>query len=485
MDTDTSLGDLPIPLPEFSASFPLPFRVLFLIGLAILLWAVNLNVLSLLGIDVSWALDIRDGDDTAFHDDVPRPTPLVPSKYLYGPVYKLFLGYTTWCVSGYTLFRWICGDNTDAMERWRGLVGAICLVPFIYTLAPIRGFGYRERRALRHALVRCLNPPARESIFFCDVILADILTSFAKVLGDLFVSANQLIFGGISHGRQVPHGATKWLVLGMVCLPYIIRFRQCMVEFYHSGWKSMRPFANACKYASAFPVIFLSAMQKTVVTEVAAAKGVTTAELSASGRWFGEHRLFRLWLLAVVINSMFSFYWDVQKDWGLSLLELETWMPVRRENAPTHARSLSQPQSLWGRLTAGKSHQLSPLPTPGGYDSRSNSRSNSPTRRTAHWGLRPTLLLPDPAVYYLFTVLDLVLRFTWSLELSSHLHVISDIESGVFLMEALELVRRWMWVFVRVEWEAVRMGEMTRLHAPGHVERTAVLWDDKDAQRED
>ncbi len=252
-----------------------------------------------------------------------------------------------------------------------------------------------------------------------------------------------------------------------------------MVEFYHSGWKSMRPLANACKYASAFPVIFLSALQKTVVTEVAAAKGVSAAELSASGRWFGEHRLFRLWLLAVVVNSMFSFYWDVQKDWGLSLLELDTWTPSRSEYAPTHARSLSQPRGLWARLTT--SHQRSPLPTPGGYD----SRSNSPTRRTAYWGLRPTLLLPDPAVYSLFTILDLVLRFTWSLELSSHLHVISDIESGVFLMEALELVRRWMWVFIRVEWEAVRMGEMTRFRAPGHVERTAVLWDDKDTQRED
>ncbi|BEJ15597.1 hypothetical protein CspHIS471_0502020 [Cutaneotrichosporon sp. HIS471] len=478
MEIDTSLGDLPIPLPEFSASFPLPFRVLFLIGLAILLWAVNLHVLSLLGLDVSWALDIRDGDDTVF-DDAPRQPSHVPSQYLYGPVYKLFLGYTTWCVAGYTLFRAICGDDTDSMERWRGLVGVICVIPFVATLAPIRGLGYRERRALRHALARCFNPPARDPIFFCDVILADILTSFAKVLGDLLVSANQIVFGGISHGRQVPHGATKWLVLGMVCLPYVIRFRQCMVEFYHSGWKSMRPFANACKYASAFPVIFLSAVQKNVVTEVAAAKGMSAAELSASGRWFGEHRLFRLWLLAVVVNSLFSFYWDVQKDWGLTLLELDTWTPSRGEYAPTHARSLSQPQGLWARFSSG--HQLSPLPTPGGYD----SRSNSPTHQTTHWGLRPTLLLPDPAVYYLFTVLDFVLRLTWSLELSSHLHVISDIESGVFLMEALELVRRWMWVFIRVEWEAVRMGEMTRFRAPGHVERTAVLWDDKDAQRED
>jgi hypothetical protein len=28
------------------------------------------------------------------------------------------------------------------------------------------------------------------------------------------------------------------------------------------------------------------------------------------------------------------------------------------------------------------------------------------------------------------------------------------------MMEALELIRRWMWVFVRVEWEAVKQAEV-------------------------
>lgn len=219
IDTPPGGGDLALPLPEFSASFPLPFRVLFLVGLAILLWAVNLHVLSLLGLDVSWALDIRDGDDADHILNEPQPprTPNhIPSAYLYGPVYKLFVAYTAWCVGGWAAFRFLSGDDTDAMERWRGFVGLVCIVPLAVSLAPWRGIGYRERRALRRALARCLNPPAKSPIFFCDVILADILTSFAKVLGDLFVSANQIVFGGISHGRTAPHGMTKWFVLGMV-----------------------------------------------------------------------------------------------------------------------------------------------------------------------------------------------------------------------------------------------------------------------------
>ncbi|KAL1411491.1 protein-ER retention protein [Vanrija albida] len=515
----------PLELPEFSAGFPLPFRVLFLVGLAMLLWAVNLHVLHLLGLDSSWILDIRDSDDAlgdltsppvgavdagevdlaldtlslppasaAAHIaphvrhalDSPRantPPPAAarpPSAKLYGPVYRLFLAYAAWCLAGWAVFRAITGDKTDKMEAWRGLVGFIALAPLAAALLPWRGIAYRERRAFRKSIHRILVPPPNAPIFFADVILADILTSFAKVLGDLYVSASQIIFGGITHGRVAPHGASKWITLAMVGLPYLLRFRQCMLEFYHSGWQSKRPLANALKYASAFPVILLSAAQKDVVKEVAAAKGVTPAELNTTPtRWFGEHPVFRLWLLAVVVNSMFSFYWDVEMDWGLSLCELETWLPSSTDNNPSGhltpaSRSTSPPRGLFARIrrTLGRdTHQRSPHPE------HHSLNDVSPSTKQPLWGLRQTLLLPDPIVYYLFALLDLILRFTWSLDLSTHLHTISKIESGVFFMEALELVRRWMWVFIRVEWEAVKMGELARFRTGR--ERTAVLWADK------
>lgn len=299
-------------------------------------------------------------------------------------------------------------------------------------------------------------PPVTQPIHFADVILADILTSFAKVLGDLWVSACQIWSGGISEGRVGRQGWSGWVVVAMVwyaprydganrSLPYLLRFRQCMLELHQSSYKSAKPLLNACKYASAFPVIFLSAAQKSVVRDIALQRGLTVQELGDTGnRWFGEHRLFRLWLLSVILNSMFSFWWDVSRDWGLALLEIDTW--IGKPAAPTVHRSLLD------RIRT--SHQRSPCPSP---------LPGFPAAPPApHWGLRPTLLLPDPSIYYLFTLIDLALRLTWSLKLSSHLHTISEIESGVFMMEALELVRRWGWVFLRVEWEAVKMGEAAR-----------------------
>jgi hypothetical protein len=250
-------------------------------------------------------------------------------------------------------------------------------------------------------------------------------------------------------------------------LPYLLRFRQCMLELHQSHYKSARPLLNAMKYATAFPVIFLSAAQKHVVSDIASQRGLSVQELGDTGdRWFGEHRLFRLWLLSVVVNSMFSFWWDVSRDWGLALLEVDTWIGKPASSSP------SLRHSVVDRLRIGRGHQRSPCPSP-------NPGSPVSLPPAGPWGLRPTILLPDASIYYLCTLIDLVLRLTWSLKLSSHLHTISEIESGVFMMEALELVRRWGWVFLRVEWEAVKMGEAartTRHPSSSDEQRDPLLW---------
>ncbi|PWN51523.1 EXS-domain-containing protein, partial [Violaceomyces palustris] len=76
----------------------------------------------------------------------------------------------------------------------------------------------------------------------------------------------------------------------------------------------------------------------------------------------------------------------------------------------------------------------------------------------------------QPWVYKLAIALDLVLRFMWSLKLSSHLHQMVELESGVFVLEALEIFRRWCWVFLRVEWEFIRSGRLSAAGLPHHQE---------------
>ena len=56
-------------------------------------------------------------------------------------------------------------------------------------------------------------------------------------------------------------------------------------------------------------------------------------------------------------------------------------------------------------------------------------------------------------MYYTAIVLDFILRMTWSLKLSPHLDHWNDLEGGIFGLEVLEVARRWVWIFFRVETE--------------------------------
>ena len=104
--------------------------------------------------------------------------------------------------------------------------------------------------------------------------------------------------------------------------------------------------------------------------------------------------------LAALVNSLYSFWWDVSMDWDLTLL--------------------------------------------------SRYRHRSP------FGLRQQRVFRAPLLYYSVVAFDLVLRFAWSWKLSLALVYLDGIEGGVFLLEIVELLRRWVWVYFRVETEWVR-----------------------------
>jgi hypothetical protein len=113
-----------------------------------------------------------------------------------------------------------------------------------------------------------------------------------------------------------------------------------------------------------------------------------------------ETSLFRLWLVAVMVNSGYSFYWDIARDWDLTLLS------NRERNNPEHP-----------------------------------------------WGLRRHRWFHAKEIYYAAIVMDAILRCTWSMKLSAHLDHFNDLEGGIFAMQVLEVFRRWMWIFFRVETE--------------------------------
>ncbi|KAG8928777.1 hypothetical protein FRC02_006486 [Tulasnella sp. 418] len=50
------------------------------------------------------------------------------------------------------------------------------------------------------------------------------------------------------------------------------------------------------------------------------------------------------------------------------------------------------------------------------------------------------------------------------------MHTFAEMETGVFVVEACELLRRWLWVFFRVEWEACKKGLLVADEGNGLIE---------------
>ncbi|GAA5880690.1 hypothetical protein JCM3774_002796 [Rhodotorula dairenensis] len=519
-------------LSEFGLRYPLPFRILLLSAVTLLAFATNVHLLSALGIDTARVLDVRlDSHAHAF----------VHPTTLYPPLYALAAAVAAYTALGWLVFRAAAGGHADAAIHWRVLPAA-CLVAAALAVAwPGNALCRRDRYRFLRALRRIVAPSLNAPVPFADIILADILTSSAKVLGDVWIAGCLVVQG---RGVQLVADECKrvWGVPFMTALPYIFRFRQCLSEVYTGSTPTpRRSLLNALKYATAFPVIVLSAMQ----TVIGDPFDPDEAPHEAGERFIGRTTLFNLWILAVMINSLYSFWWDVTNDWGLSLLTPSGWSsspavsyafihppaghPNHHHHAPFPVRasrlaSSSRSASLSGpsqhhrvrslanghapsavvaaaAVTEDGSQHLStlyppppsrphspmpvpkptaparllssaaaaasstgpgltphPHPHPGSGSAHTRAFSTATAPNLSYPFLRPILLLPDPSVYYLCIVLDLVLRLTWSLKLSSHLHSAQEVEAGVFLVELLEVVRRWIWVYLRIEWEAVRKG---------------------------
>ncbi|GAV89868.1 EXS domain-containing protein [Cephalotus follicularis] len=249
-------------------------------------------------------------------------------------------------------------------------------------ISPFDIFYLSSRYFLLRTLWRIALP--LQPITFPDFFVADILTSMAKVFSDLERSVCRMV------NQQV--ATIAWFEADSVCgshsvaiplvlvFPYICRLMQCLHQY--KDTKEKTTLFNALKYSTAVPVIFLSAFKYHVVPD----------------RWTSIYR--PLWLFSSVVNSLYSFYWDVTRDWDLS-----GFSRIFKFSRPSYCSHL-----LYGR----------------------------------QW------------VYLWVIGSNLVLRCTWTYKLSAHLR---HNYLTVFTVTALEMLRRFQWIFFRVEKEWNKMNK--------------------------
>ncbi|ODV96788.1 hypothetical protein PACTADRAFT_1372 [Pachysolen tannophilus NRRL Y-2460] len=85
--------------------------------------------------------------------------------------------------------------------------------------------------------------------------------------------------------------------------------------------------------------------------------------------------------------------------------------------------------------------------------------------------LRSILMYNVSFYYHVSIMVDFILRFIWVLRMfsnpdSKYLLLRSfDSEGGLFLLEILEILRRWIWVFIKIETEYIKMfnGDINKL----------------------
>jgi hypothetical protein len=137
----------------FSASFPLPFRVLFLAGMGMLGWATNLHGLDLLGVDAVSAMELRAYDRSRLRSPLPdRHSGLAfnaggHAGWHRASVYRLLRPYTLWCLLSWALFRYATRDHWVLVDMFRFIATVCGLGVIVVLVCPLDIFEKRMRDA--------------------------------------------------------------------------------------------------------------------------------------------------------------------------------------------------------------------------------------------------------------------------------------------------------------------------------------------------
>lgn len=373
-------------LDGFSIVLPLPYRVALILVAGFWGWAVNLHYLSKVNIDVP-AL-------------IRYPARKYPNqKAHHTSAYHLATLLTVTLVLSLLVFWAVTKGYAELVERHEFVPQFYLLIFVCLLFLPYN----RVAHSGRHRLFVCLRRVSIGGLAqaqdgkFGDILLADAITSYSRVLGDLFISQCMFFSRGISSTGKPDRSCGKGFIVPLILIfPSIIRFRQCLIEFFRvrvsaperdsTGWQYL---GNALKYSTTWPVVGLATASRNY-DPVTSSFGLSEAALE------------RLLSFFLFINSSYCFYWDVTKDWDLTLLS-------QARNNPEYP-----------------------------------------------YGLRRHRHFPSDTLYYAAIAVNLLLRFSWVWPISTHFQWLKDRESGIFILMTLEVVRRWVWIFFRVEAEWVR-----------------------------
>ncbi|CDK24970.1 unnamed protein product [Kuraishia capsulata CBS 1993] len=375
----------------FDLFLPLPYRILFLVNLGIWLWCLNLKACEDHNIDVVKVLKF--------------PQAVVPDfrvNTLLKRCWKLSMKITVFTVVNYAVFVFMTLNNvTWKIIDWFPLGGLLLL--FAMLLWPHDTF---DRKRLFLTIKRVVVGNIDTNLRNNDILLADTLTSYNRVLVDFFVYLTHL-FGGVKALPEISTNsknldrsfATNYhLDILFLIYPSAVRLRQCLIEYQLSRKRNTSHLLNAVKYSTAFLPALATVYMKTIPQD-------------DETRWkYGM----KMWCMGSLINASYSFIWDISMDWNFEI--------------------------LYNLLEGNTSKAV----------------------------LRNVLMYDVKFFYYGAIAVDFGLRYIWLCRLlptpvegSGQIHatlaMLFTSEYGYFIIETMEILRRWVWVFIKVETEYIKL----------------------------
>lgn len=364
---------------DFDIYFPLPYRIAFQIIIGVWGWGANVQALSAAHVDMAYLLRYQKHGNELYRAIYSYAKTLTVVYALSISVYWMVLSISPALEPGF--------QNPLQLGDLISWITVIVLVVSILYPRVISNFHSDGRGRFSKILHRILLGRLDSEYRLCDVLTADVLTSYGKTLVDLSITVCSLLHRNTCIGMPDRQCGGHYMVPLVSAIPFLIRFRQCMGEYLQTSQKIH--LFNALKYFSAFPVIIFSALQRRFASDPANDDSILS-----------DTTLWNLWVLSVIVNSTYSFIWDITFDWDLALLRSKEALRVG--------------------------------------------------------GLRPVLYFSSKHLYYIAILIDYLLRFSWSIKMSSHWYEVTDREGGLFVLSLLEVFRRWVWIFFRVESEWVK-----------------------------
>ncbi|KAJ3396963.1 protein-ER retention protein [Lobulomyces angularis] len=383
------------------------FDVNILIVLGIWAWSINVHILNYFQIDL-----INIPEKIIQHFGGTQINTLQKKSCIYLNLYSLSLIYSLFVLIGFKFFEdkvkqgglglneldW---EKVSEIQRhpFETIPLALFFFLIFFTCLPFDIFFFKVRRDFVRCLGRIAFGGFNSPVTFSDVILADILTSYSRVVGDLQLVMIDFVYEPAEKPASGRIKTENKLSISEFMVPILIWLIEA-VHIYHGK--------------------FLEKVDKYDM--------VMRSSLVEEAR-FKFHSCILFWVIFSFINSMFSIYWDIVNDWSLF------------------------------------------------YKTPSTGIKNNST----HKFLRP-ILIYKPIFYYLAIIFDIFCRLTWLIKLTIFFNLVDltlkqKTEEEIFFnffgkkftdnnlsfillfldfgLKFLEIFRRFIWVFFRVEREYV------------------------------